>query len=65
MISDHELWEQANVLWETMPDCGEHSPEERLWWQAGFLAASKLFIARMEHRGKTPIQIRTALGMDV
>lgn len=64
-MTDAELWELANVLWETMPDCGAHTVDERLWWQGGFVAASKLFIARMEHRGRTPREIRIALGMEL
>lgn len=63
-MTDSELWEQADVLWTTMPDCADHTLEQRFWWQAGVVAASKLFIERMEHRGKTPGEIRVALGMD-
>jgi hypothetical protein len=63
MITEPELWEQADIVWDTLPEIEQRS-HDSADWQFGFVAGCKLFIARMEHRGLNSQDIRQLLGMD-
>lgn len=64
MITDSELWEQAAVMWDALPEIKQHSLDCSDW-QDGFVAGCKLFIERMRNRGLNDQDVRRVVGMDV
>jgi hypothetical protein len=64
VITEPELWEQAEIMWDTLPDREKRSHDQGDWLN-GFVAGCKLFIERMHNRGLNDQDVRRVLGIDV